>query len=42
MLFFGYICFEKWLVLDLKFMEFYDEMIVEIFLLWDLNLIGIG
>lgn len=39
---FGYICFEKWLALDLKFMELHDEMTVEIFLLRDLNLIGIG
>lgn len=36
------ICFEKWLALDLKFMELHDEMTVEIFLLRDLNLIGIG
>lgn len=34
--------FEKWLALDLKFMELHDEMTVEIFLLRDLNLIGIG
>lgn len=39
---FWYICFEKWLALDLKFMELHDEMTVEIFLLRDLNLIGIG
>lgn len=27
---FWYICFEKWLALDLKFMELHDEMTVEI------------